>query len=80
MVSDRFSSSVLSKIANRLNRKSVVITSPLSAHTNDTGFNGNETHRSTDVFRDAKNTDVRGAQFNNVGRDQINYHGTTGVV
>lgn len=78
MVPDGYSA--LSKIAKKLRRKNVVIKSPRSAHASDIGFNGNETHRSIEVFRDAKNTDIRGAQFNHVGRDQINYHGTTGAI
>jgi hypothetical protein len=78
MVSDGVS--VLSKIANKLNRMSIINTSPRAAHTSDTGFGGNEAHRSVEAFHDAKNIDARGAQFNHVGHDQINYHGTTGTI
>jgi hypothetical protein len=45
---------------------------PSSSHTNDVDICKSETYR-------PGNTDARGAQFNNVGRDQINFHGSIGA-
>lgn len=55
-------------------------TSPGSPYANDTDISGNETDRSINLFAGANNTDTRGALFNNVGRDQINHHRTTGAI
>src|ERR1700729_2690834 len=80
--SGRFYKSVLSKIAERWKEDGESTVNTLSGltHHNDPGFSGEETNRSVDVFKDTKNTDTRGAQFNNVGHDKINYHGTIGAI
>ena len=46
----------------------------------NTGFSGNETNQSVELFKSTKSTDARGAQFHHVGRDQINYHVTKGAI
>ena len=61
-------------------RETIINIPPGSPHTKDTDCSANETNRSVELLKDAKNTDTRGALFNNVGRDQITYHGTTGEV